>query len=87
VEQRWLFIDNLFDMLSAGAVVFTDAARTWGPGSAGKGWHAGVGMGLRLALPTISPDHVLRIDMAWPLQADFQGERKAILSFGSSQAF
>jgi outer membrane protein assembly factor BamA len=68
-------------------VAFGDAARAWGPGSAGAGWFVSAGVGLRLALPQWSPNQVLRFDLAWPVHPGVSGDRKPVLSFGSSQAF
>ena len=86
-EDRWTFLQNFGEILTAGAVAFADAARGWGPGSEGAGWFLAAGAGLRLALPQWSVNQVVRIDLAWPIQPTRDGRREPVLSFGSSQAF
>ncbi len=75
------------DLLRVGAAVFTDAARAWGIGASDAPWHHDAGFGLRIALPHVSLDDVLRIDIAWPLAPTRDGRREPVLTFGSSQAF
>jgi hypothetical protein len=87
LEQRWMIGQNYHDLLAVGAVVFADAARAWGPGSAGAGWYTCAGAGLRLSLPRWSPNQILRVDMAWPVSPTRNGMRQPVLTFGSSQAF
>ena len=86
-ENRWTIAERWWDSMTVGAVVFTDAARGWGPGSAGAGWFVGSGAGLRISLPQWSLGQALRIDVAWPIEPTRDGQRKPVLSFGSSQAF
>jgi hypothetical protein len=87
LEDRWFFFESLFGNASLGAVAFTDMARAWGAGSGSGGWFVGSGVGLRLSLPRWSPDHVLRVDLAWPIDPARDGKHSPVLSFGSSQAF
>lgn len=86
-ENRWTVADRLFGGLTVGTVMFTDAARAWGPGSGGADWFVDSGAGLRLSLPQWSLGQVLRIDLAWPIEPSRNGERNPVLTFGSSQAF
>ncbi len=87
VEQRWLVLRNLGDLISIGAAVFSDAARAWGPGAVGTGWFSDAGVGLRLASPRSALGPALRIDVAWPLSPTRDGQRAPVFSFGTSQAF
>lgn len=86
-ENRWTVGRQYWENLTVGAVVFGEAARAWGPGSAGSQWFLDAGTGLRAALPQWSLGQVMRIDLAWPLQPTRSGRRNPVLSFGSSQAF
>ena len=86
-EERWMVGENYWENLTVGAVVFTDAARAWGPGSGSSQWFVASGVGLRLALPQWSLGQVLRVDLAWPVLPTRDGRREPVLSFGSSQAF
>ena len=86
-ENRWTHADRLFGGLTVGTVMFTDAARAWGPGSGGADWFVDSGVGLRLSLPQWSLGQVLRIDLAWPIEPSRNGERQPVLTFGSGQAF
>ena len=45
-----------------------------------------VGIGIRIGLPR-SPRNLLRIDLAFPMQNDPLGQKKAMISFSSGQAF
>ena len=73
--------------MTVGAVVFTDAARAWGPGAGGADWFVASGVGLRIVLPQWSLGQVMRVDVAWPIEPSRDGRHKPVLSFGSSQAF
>ncbi len=75
------------DFLHVGAAVFTDAARAWGLGASDAPWHHDAGFGLRLSLPHVSIDDLIRIDIAWPIAPTRDGRREPVLTFGSSQAF
>lgn len=75
------------DLLHVGGAIFSDAARAWGLGASDAPWHHDAGFGLRIALPHVSLDDVLRIDIAWPISPTRDGRREPVLTFGSSQAF
>jgi hypothetical protein len=85
-EDRWT-IGEYAELVTLGAVVFTDAAQTWGAGAAGSDWHLASGVGLRIALPRWSLTQVLRIDLAWPVSPTRDRRRNPVVSIGSSQAF
>lgn len=86
-EQRWLILPRCWDLLSFGTAAFFDSGRSWGPGSAGAGWHHDAGFGIRLSLPHSALNQVARFDIAWPLDPTRDGRREPVFSFGSSQAF
>jgi hypothetical protein len=86
-EDRWIPHHTDTQLVALGAAVFCDAARAWGAGAAGTGWHSDAGFGLRLATPRTSMREVVRFDVAFPLSPLPGGKREAVFSFGSSQAF
>ena len=86
-ENRWTVGERFWESVTVGAVVFTDAARAWGPGAGGAGWFVASGVGLRIVLPQWSLGQVMRVDVAWPIEPSRDGRHKPVLSFGSSQAF
>jgi hypothetical protein len=85
-EDRTPIVDDLFHMLSVGAVGFVDAGQVWGRGrNFGLGnFAASVGVGLRLAITRSARQIPLRIDFAIPLT---NGGRPFDISSGSGQAF
>jgi len=86
-EQRWTVSENLWQIVTVGGVVFTDAARAWGAGAEDTHWFVSAGGGLRLSLPQWSLGSLLRIDVAFPLDPTRGGRRRPVLSIGSSQGF
>lgn len=86
-ETRWVAARGLWDLVSVGGAVFTDAARAWGPGGDQEPWHTGAGFGLRLTFPHASLHQVVRFDVAFPLSPSRDSRREPVFSFGSSQAF
>ena len=86
-ENRWVPRHTDTQLVALGAALFCDAGRVWGPGAAGTGWHTDAGVGLRLATPRTSMRDVVRFDVAFPLDPVPGGRRRAVFSFGSSQAF
>src|SRR5262249_48835674 len=86
-ENRWTIGRQYWESVTVGNVVFTDAARAWGPGSGMSQWRVAAGTGLRIVLPQWSLGQVIRIDVAWPVSPSVDGSRRPVLSFGSSQAF
>ena len=79
LEDRWTIGENLLDFVSVGAVAFGDIARAWGPGAAQTRWYTAVGTGVRIALPRWSPNQILRLDVAWPVQPTRDGRREPVL--------
>jgi hemolysin activation/secretion protein len=86
-ESRWIAGNRFWEGVTLGGVLFTDAARAWGPGAAGSEWFVSAGTGLRVSLPQWSLGQVLRIDLAWPLEPTRDAKRQPQVSFGSGQAF
>ncbi len=86
-EDRWRFGDLFGGLFTTGAVVFTDAARAWGPGAGGSPWFVDSGFGLRFTAPQWTLGRVVRLDLAWPVTPTRDGKRQPVFSFGSSQAF
>jgi len=86
-EDRWTVGERFWESVTLGAVAFVDAARAWGPGSDGSAWYVDAGTGVRISLPQWSLGQALRIDVAWPIQPSRGGSHRAVLTFGSSQAF
>jgi hemolysin activation/secretion protein len=86
-ENRMVIGENYWENVTVGVVGFMDAARAWGAGSGPSQWFVDAGTGLRVALPQWSLGQVLRIDLAWPLSPTRDGQRDAVITFGSSQAF
>ncbi|HKQ59060.1 MAG TPA: hypothetical protein VJY35_14450 [Candidatus Eisenbacteria bacterium] len=86
-ESRWVIAREVLHLVSFGAAGFWDAARTWGPGSAGAPWQHDAGIGLRLSPPRSALNRVVRLDVAWRISPHGPGPREAVFSFSSSQAF
>ena len=86
-EQRWVLTRKSMDLVSIGTAAFYDAARAWGPGAVGTTWFNAAGMGLRFASPRGAIGPVIRADVAWPLSPTRDGDREAVFTVGSSQAF
>jgi hypothetical protein len=80
---------ELFRIFDPGAAVFVDAGGAV-PADRDPTWNdikTDLGVGLRLGLPRVSAQDVLRLDVAWPLADDRNGERAPLVSFSASQAF
>ena len=86
-EQRWILVRNRWDLISLGMAAFYDAARAWGPGAVGTDWFNAAGFGMRFATPRSALGPVIRLDVAWPISPTRDGQRDAVFTFGSSQAF
>ncbi len=87
LEDRWLIGREYWELVNVGLAAFWDGARVWGPGSAGTDWYHDAGVGVRLALPHMSSNQVIRLDVAWPVRPTPASGRDAVFSFGSRQAF
>ncbi len=89
VEDRMFFVNDLFHLVSLGAVTFFDAGYVWAR-------HQGVqldrmassaGVGLRFDAPRSSSEALFRIDVAVPITDGGSGHHGPEISFSSSQAF
>ena len=89
VEQRFFSEREYLQLFSPGAVVFVDAGEAAPPGTplAFSRLKADAGVGLRIAIARAGGNNILRIDVAYPFQADARGRRGPLVSFSSSQAF
>jgi hemolysin activation/secretion protein len=86
-ESRWVIGRNYYQLVSLGFATFWDAARSWGPGSAGQSWQHDAGLGLRISLPRSALNRVVRLDLGWRVSPRGVKPGGAVFSFGSSQAF
>jgi hypothetical protein len=85
-EERWFLTPDDWPVVRVAAAAFYDAGRAWGAGAGRGGWLADAGVGVRLGFPQLGLSQVLRLDVAWPV-GRFDGDRAAVWSFGSAQAF
>lgn len=75
-------------LVQVGAVAFVDAGTARDHDAINpKNWNPAIGFGLRFGIPRAASVNVLRLDVAYPLKKDHQGERGFVISFGSGQAF
>lgn len=67
-QWRTLVFRDVLQLFSVGAVVFTDAGKTWGPrvGADTDGIRVDAGVGLLFDLSRYSLNNVLRVEVAWP---------------------
>jgi hypothetical protein len=89
LEHRLFLGRELFQILAPGAAVFLDAgaAAPAGRPLRAKNVRADVGIGLRLGLPRAASHDLIRIDVAYPLSDDVNGERNLLVSISGEQAF
>lgn len=77
LEDRIHLIEDVFELMSIGTVIFADVGGTT-YGSMGDLFkhdiYSDVGVGLRIGFPRSSGGGVVRIDLAFPLQEDPQGD-------------
>lgn len=89
IEERFFLIDELWNLLAVGAVVFADSGYAWPSGrpvSLSK-MRTDIGTGLRFGLTRSSNEVVLRFDVAYRLQSDQRDDARWVFTFGSGQAF
>jgi hypothetical protein len=89
IEDRVFFVNDLFHLVSLGAVMFFDSGYVWERGDDGspRDIVASAGIGLRIGIPRAAGEKVFRIDLAIPLTANGDRQFEPALSFGSGQAF
>lgn len=87
VEHRFYLGREVLQLLSPGFVVFADAGNATN-GSFPKLFdlQTDVGVGIRIGLPR-TPKNLLRVDLAYALNADPRGKRGLLVSVSSGQAF
>ena len=88
-EDRVFFVNDLFHLVSLGAVMFFDSGYVWERGDDGspRDLVASAGIGLRIGIPRAAGEKVFRIDLAIPLTANGGRQWEPAISFGSGQAF
>lgn len=89
LEDRIFFVNDLFHLLSLGAVLFFDSGYAWKEGQVVnlRDVVSSVGIGLRIGAPRAAAEKIWRFDLAIPLST--AGGKKFVpgFSFGSGQAF
>ena len=87
VEQRIYLGREIAQLVSPGVVAFFDTGNaTYGGTSKLLAVKSDVGVGIRIGLPR-SPKNLIRIDVAYPLNAELGRRRGLLISFASGQAF
>jgi hypothetical protein len=89
VEDRIFFVNDLFHLVSLGAVLFFDAGYAWAPGQEMRlnDLASSVGIGLRIGAPRAAEEKIWRFDFAVPLSTAGGKHLSPDFSFGSRQAF
>ncbi|HEX7191570.1 MAG TPA: hypothetical protein VF381_08350 [Thermoanaerobaculia bacterium] len=86
-EQRIYLGREIAQLVSPGVVAFFDTGNaTYGGAAKLFAVKSDVGAGIRIGLPR-SPKNLIRIDVAYPLNADPGRRRGLLISFASGQAF
>jgi outer membrane protein assembly factor BamA len=88
-EDRFFFIDELWNLFAVGAAVFYDTGYVWAehdPVALSK-LRSDVGAGLRFGLTRSSNEVVLRLDVSYRTQVENPGDSHLVISFGTGQAF
>lgn len=89
IEDRLYFIEELWQLVSIGGVLFYDTGYAW-PSDDSLALHdmkGDVGMGFRFALTKSSSEMIIRLDLSYVLDRAHSGDNPWVLSFGSGQAF
>jgi hypothetical protein len=89
LEHRLFTGREILQLASFGAAVFFDAGAATPRGRPLKlsEFKSDVGVGLRIAISRASTNSILRVDAAYPLNADPQGRKAWLISFSSGQVF
>lgn len=88
-EQRFFVGKEVLQLFSPGAAIFFDTGYASPPGrpmSLGD-FKSDVGVGLRIAITRAATNSILRLDLAYPLNADAHGRRGLLVTFSSGQVF
>lgn len=88
-EDRIFFVDDLFHLVSLGAVFFLDTGYVWGRGQAVnlRDVKSSIGIGFRVDALRAAGEQIFRFDLAFPLSSDGGRAFEPDFSFGSDQAF
>ncbi len=89
LEDRLFFVEDLFHLVSLGAVVFFDSGYVWGPnqGVDFRELATSVGIGLRVDAPRGSGEALFRIDLGVPITDGGSGTHGPAVTIGTGQAF
>lgn len=89
VEHRIFSGKEILQLASFGAAVFFDTGSAKLPGQPLKisDFKSDLGVGLRMAISRASVNSIVRVDIAYPINADPFGRKRWLVSFSSGQAF
>ncbi|MGH7856478.1 MAG: BamA/TamA family outer membrane protein [Candidatus Binatia bacterium] len=89
LEDRIFFVNDLFHLVSLGAVLFFDSGAVWNRSRALglDDFASSVGIGLRIGAPRSADEKIWRFDLAIPLSNAGRDRFMPEFSFGSRQAF
>lgn len=89
LEHRLFTGREVLQLASFGAAVFFDTGTATPSGRPLKlsEFKSDVGVGLRIAISRASTNSILRVDAAYPLNADPRGRKGWLISFSSGQVF
>lgn len=89
VENRFYFIDELWNLFAVGGVLFYETGGAWDKGEpiALSDLKSEVGTGLRLGLTRSSNEVILRFDVGYRMQKNRGDDPGFVFTFGTGQAF
>ncbi len=89
LEHRVFSGREILQLASLGAAVFFDTGAATPEGQPLKltEFKSDIGVGLRIAISRASTNSILRVDAAYPLNADPRGRKGWLISFSSGQVF
>jgi len=89
LEDRLFFVNDLFHLVSLGAVVFFDSGYVWSrnQGVDFRRMATSAGIGLRIDAPRGSGEALFRLDIGVPLTDGGSGKRGIGVTLGSGQGF
>lgn len=83
LEQRYYSESYWFQLVRVGAAAYFDLGRSWEPQlpqtELHNGWHANIGIGLRLTPSRVDANHIIHIDVASPLNADSSIDKMQVI--------
>jgi surface antigen Omp85-like protein/surface antigen-like variable number repeat protein len=89
LEDRVFFVNDLFHLLSLGAVAFFDSGYVWerNQGVDFRRLATSIGIGLRVDALRAAGEALFRLDLAFPLTDGGSGQHGPAVSIGAGQAF